>query len=159
MNGGPKKWFMLQVWRVQQVAQIITLVLLMFTTAGLLYDYMDPYQTGPLEQAWIGVPMIILMLGLIVWMVAIIWDMRFRMWREQMTVLTERNPYAKEKMNAKEVALYRYFWLPMAESLSKADPKMKDSAEFLRAWLDRVQRQDNILNSDVEDIKKELGQK
>ena len=59
-----------------------------------------------------------LLLVALIWGVAIVWDIRMKMWREQATVLIERNPYVKEKMSSKEVALISLFNLPLVEKLA-----------------------------------------
>lgn len=157
-NGGPKKWFMLQLWRLQQVAQILTIVLLAFQVSLTLWGYVK-WRNEWLANPISGVLTLMIVIFIAVWSFAIAWDLRFKMWREQMTVLTERNPYAREKMNAKEVALYRYYWLPLLETMSKQDPKLKENADFLRTWLDQAVKNDPILKADVEEIKRDFGMK
>jgi membrane protein YdbS with pleckstrin-like domain len=99
MDGGIKKWFMLQVWRMQQVAQIITLLLLALNLALQLYGFMT-WRKGLFESPYTAIPTIVLALGLLIWAFAIFWDLRMKMWREQVTVTMEKNPYAKEKMTS-----------------------------------------------------------
>jgi hypothetical protein len=65
-----------------------------------------------------------------------------KMWREQMAVAMERNPYAKEKMYAKEIANYAFSWLPLLDSLGKTDPEAKAAAESLRLWINKALKDD-----------------
>jgi hypothetical protein len=156
-HGGPKKWMMLQMWRVQQVAQLLSLAMLALTLSLQVWGYLKwrPFFNNP----WPGILVILLILALAIWVSSILWDIRFKMWREQTTVMMERNPYGKEKLNAKEVALYKLTWLPVMDNLAKDDPKVKKAADFLRAWIKRAEDLDPILRGDLEDIEKHMGMK
>lgn len=158
MPNGVKKWFMLQLWRLQQVAQLLTLALLALTLSLQLYDFIR-WRGALFETPYTGVPFILLVLAAIIWGFAVIWDIRFKMWREQQTVLVERNPYAKEKMAAKEVALYEIIWLPLMEKLGKDDPKLREASAQLKEWLDKQSREDPTVARDLEDIYKFIGKK
>lgn len=147
------------MWRLQQVAQILVLAMMALTLSLTAFNLIKWREGSLLSISWIAVPLLLLFILMVTWTFAILWDMRFRMWREQMTVLTERNPYAREKMNAKEVAMYKFFWLPLVESLGRTDPKLKESAQFLRSWIEKAQKDDIILQADVEKIKKDFGPK
>ncbi len=157
MDGGIKKWFMLQMWRIQQVAQVVTIALLAANLSLTIFDYMQ-WREGPFESPYSGVPIIMLLLVVLVWGVAIVWDIRMKMWREQATVLVERNPYVKEKMSSKEVALISLFNLPLVEKLAEDDPKFKPYADGLKAWLNTAMEQDANIKRDVDDIFKHIGQ-
>jgi hypothetical protein len=156
LTGGPKKWFMLQMWRVQQIAAILSLVMLAITDALLIYDKMS-WRSGIFETPYIGVTVLLLTIGLIIWGASILWDTRLRMWREQMTVLIERNPYAKEKMSSKEVVLYALTWLPIMDKMGKDDPEVRASAAALRKWIEEVTKTDKILENDIKDVIKLTG--
>lgn len=156
MDGGIKKWFMLQMWRLQQVAQLVTLALLAVNLALTLYKYMS-WRSVPFDSPYTGIPVLLLILAAIVWGFAIIWDIRMKMWREQATVLVERNPYVKEKMSSKEIALISMFNLPLVEKLAEDDPKFRPYAEGLRAWLEKALVQDGNVGKDVDDIFHYIG--
>jgi hypothetical protein len=133
------------------VAQILTLVLLGVTDSFLLWDKVE-WRGGIIADPYLGPFIILLSIGLAVWIFAIIWDLRLKMWREQMTVLTERNPYAKEKMSAKEIAIYQEFWLPLLEKFGREDAKLKRSADSLRTWLSKEVEKDPALARDVKEL-------
>ena len=152
MARGIKKWFMLQMWRVQQVAQVLTIALLAVNLSLQVYTFMDWREGSIFATPYTGATLILLILAGLIWFFAIMWDIRLRMWREQATVLMERNPYVKEKMTAKEVLVYGTLWIPLMENLGKSDPKMKESAEALRQWLANSVKSDEILARDVKDI-------
>jgi len=156
MAGGVKKWFMLQVWRVQQVAAILTIGMLAVTLATTMSKSLE-WRGGLFENAWFTVPFLILIIAVIIWSIAIFWDLRMKMWREQMAVSYERNPYAKEKMYSKEVMLNAITWLPVMDSLGKADPNIREAADALRAWLKKATEEDKSLQGELEDLLKILG--
>lgn len=151
-----KKWFMLQLWRLQQVAQILTIAMLALSLTLQLYNFVN-WRGAIFETPYTGVPVLLLVLAIIIWGFAVIWDLRLKMWREQATVLIEKNPYAKEKMYSKEIAVYELFWLTVLENLGKDDPKAKASAEALREWLRKARAQDPNTAKDLEEIFHYIG--
>ena len=158
MPNGLKKWFMLQVWRIQQVGQIVTIAMLSATLAGVVFNQIQWRLEGtPLYNSWVMVPLLIASIGIVIWAFSIWWDLRMRMWREQATVLMERNPYVKEKMTAKEILIYGALWLPLMEKIGSADPKMREATEALKEWLSRSIKSDEILAKDVEEILHHVG--
>ncbi len=157
MNGKrAKKWFMLQVWRIQQVAQILTLVLLGITDSLLLWKSVS-WRGGIIENPYAGPLIIIIIIALAVWAFAIFWDLRLKMWRDQMNVIVERNPYSKERLSSKEVFMYALIYLPIFERLGKDDPKMADIAEVLRKWFKKETEEDPQLVKDVREIFRHIG--
>jgi len=157
LPNGVKKWFMLQVWRLQQVAQILTLAMLALNLALMLYDKMS-WREGFFATPYSGVPVLLLILAAGMWAFAIFWDMRMKMWREQATVLIDRNPYAKEKMTSKEIALYELVWLPLFEQMAREDPKMRDGVSALKEWMKRAAKEESVAQ-DTRDIMDHLGQR
>jgi len=151
LAGGVKKWFMFQVWRLQQVAAILTLVLLSLNLAFQMYNFMN-WREGIFSTPYLAVPLLLLAITLVIWIVAVIWDLKMKMWREQMAVAMERNPYAKEKMNAKEIAQYSLIWLPIMDNLGKSDPEAKAHAESLRAWVNRALKDDAAARMEWEEL-------
>ncbi|UCE45674.1 MAG: hypothetical protein JSU93_01985 [Methanobacteriota archaeon] len=160
MSGGVKKWFMLQVWRIQQVAQLLVLTMMAITDAILVYDYTDGLRVGgePLiSDRALGVLFVLILIGGAIWLFALIWDMRLKMWREQMTVLVEKNPFTKEKMTPKEIAMVNIIWAPLIERLGKDDPKAKEYAKALKHWARKSMKEDPIAEEEVRTILKYVG--
>jgi len=156
LPNGVKKWFMLQVWRVQQIATILSLVMLAVTDALLVYDKVS-WRSGVFETPYTGVVIILLAIGLVIWGVSIVWDLKLKMWREQMTVLVEKNPYNKERMASKEIVMYNLMWLPMLEHIGKQDPEVKAAAQALRGWMRRIADEDPLVKKDIEEILEFMG--
>ncbi len=152
-----KKWFMLQVWRIQQVAAILTLALMALNLALQAFDLIKWREDSPLSTSWIGVPMILLLLAMAIWTFAIYWDLKLKMWRDQATVLVERNPYSKEKLSSKEMAMYAITWLPVMEKMGQDDPKIKAAADGFREWLSKAFASDPTLQQDLKELKDHIG--
>jgi len=153
---GKKKWFMLQVWRLQQVAQLLTLALLALNLSLQMYGYIK-WRGAFFATPYTGVLFILLILAALIWGFAVIWDLRLKMWREQISVLIEKNPYMKERMAPKEIAIYAMTWIPVMEHLGKADPVLKVYAEELKDWLKREMKDDKLAPKDIEDILRHMG--
>jgi hypothetical protein len=147
---------MLQVWRVQQVAQILTLVLLALSNSLLIYKSVS-WRGGLFSTPYSGALLILVIIGLAIWGSAIVWDLRLKMWREQTSVLIEKNPFMKERFAPKEVALYALIWIPMMEHMGKNDPVLKANAEALKDWLKRELKADDLSPKELEDILRYMG--
>ena len=155
---GPKKWFMLQIWRIQQVAQIVTIVMLALSLALQLFGYIQwRFEGTPLWDSRLGVPLILITIGLVIWGVSIWWDLRMRMWRESAQVLVERNPYTKEKMASKEILQYVMLWLPVLEAISKDDPKSQALAMAYKDWIRKNVKGDPALARDLKELLAYMG--
>ncbi len=151
-----KNWFMLQVWRLQQVSQIVTLAMLTATLSGIIWGYVK-YRGGIFSNSIFGILIIAVVIGLVVWSFAIFWDVRLKLWKDQMHVLIEKNPYTHEKMSPKELFTYIITWIPIMENLSKSDPKMADSLKILKDWIDKEIERDPHLVDDVKEIMDHIG--
>ena len=149
---------MLQMWRFQQVSQIATLALLALNLALQVYNFMS-WRGSIFSSPYTAVPFLLLILVAGIWAFAIFWDLRMKMWREQMAVVMERNPYAKERMYSKELVVYAMLWLPMLEHLGENDQKLKESADHLRAWLMKSYTDDKSLEKEIGDIMTYMGAK
>jgi hypothetical protein len=157
MAMGVKKWFMLQMWRLQQVAQPLTLALLAINLSLTIFGLIKWREDSLLSYSLIGVPMILLVLAMIIWTFAIIWDIRLKMWRDQATVLVERNPYSKEKMSSKEVVLYSMFYLSVLDSLAKDDPVKREELDTFRKWIKKSMEMDPNTAKDAREILQFIG--
>jgi hypothetical protein len=157
LSGGIKKWLMLQMWRIQQVAQILTIAMLALNLTLTVYTYMAWREGTWFGTPYVGGAMILLALAAGIWVFAIIWDMRLKMWREQMTVAVEKNPFTKEKMTPKEITMVHIMWLPLLERAGKDDPKAKKYADALRAWAQRSMKEDQIAQTEVKKIIEYFG--
>lgn len=151
-----KKWFMLQVWRLQQVAQILTLALLGVTDSLLLWGKVQ-WRGGLLANHITGPLILLVIIGGAVWAFAIAWDLWLKMWRDQATVLVEKNPYNKEKFAPKEIVLHGMTWLPVMEKLAQNDPAMQKQVEAFKAWLTTAAREEYGMDDEIKEILRFFG--
>lgn len=158
MPNGLKKWFMLQVWRLQQVAALLTLLLMALNVSLLVWGYVK-WRNPIVGNAIVGPLLILAILFGSIWAFAIIWDLRLKMWRDQMSVLVDKNPYMKEKFSPKEIAVYGMVWLPMLDHMAKSDPSIKEHADAMRKWLKRELTEDALTMKDIDDIFAYIGEK
>jgi hypothetical protein len=143
---GAKKWAMIQVWRFQQIAMIGSLLLLILNLSFTIYSYLG----WRIRNPYIGVTVVATSLVLIIWFAAWLWDRRFRLWREQQAVLVDRNPYAAERLSAKEIVNFDWIWIP---ALQKIDP---ETAAKLRLWVETEYRDYPALRDTVATVKKRI---
>ncbi len=154
-----KKWFMLQVWRIQQVAQILTIAMLAISLTLQVYGYMQWREGTLFATPYVGGVLILLVLAAVIWGFAFLWDMRLRMWREHAAVLIERNPYAKEKWYSKEIVMYNLIMLPILEKLGEDDEKLQSYAKTVRAWMDKSLEKDPATQREVRELVEFVGMK
>lgn len=153
---GVKNWFMLQVWRLQQVSQIVTLAMLSVTLAGIIWGFVK-YRGGIFGTSYSGIVLITVLIGLTVWGFAIFWDTRLKLWRDQMHVLVEKNPYTHEKLAPKELFTYVITWIPVMENMARTDPKVAASLKVMKAWIAKEIGDDPHLIEDVKQIMQHIG--
>ena len=146
-----KKWFMLQMWRFQQISQIMTIGMLALTLSLQANTFMN-WRGGWFSNPYLGVPFLLLVIFSVIWGISIFWDLKMKMWREQVAVTVERNPYAKEKLMAKEVLQMEQFWIPLLKYIGNKDSEMKSHAVMVQDWLDKALKEDNSLRSEFEDL-------
>jgi hypothetical protein len=151
-----KKWFMLQMWRLQQVATMLTLGMLAINLALQMYTYVG-WREGIFETPYYGVPIFLVIIIFIVWGISVFWDLRMKMWRDQMAVTVERNPYAKEKMVAKEVVQFMLLWVPLLDEIGERNEKKKHLKEILRGWVKKAMEDDPSLRAELKELLEYIG--
>jgi Na+/citrate or Na+/malate symporter len=124
--------------------------------ALLVWGYVK-WRSPILQDSITGPVTIFLILAVAIMSFALIWDLRLKMWREQTSVLVEKNPYMKEKFAPKEIALNAMLWIPLMEKLGKDDPALAENARLLKEWLKREIREDKLTTKDLEDIMAYMG--
>lgn len=153
-----RKRAMLYVWRTQQVAMILNLIMLAITLPGVYYkEYIAWrfYEFG-LTNDTINVLFLTLLLIFLILLIGYIYD-RSRIWTEQNVVMTERNPYlVSYKLSAKEVVAWKYVWLPLYKKLFTTEDEKKNT-EFLEKWINLTLEEDPDLRKDAEQIEKTVN--
>ena len=141
-----KKFLMIQVWRVQQIAQISSIIMLALTLTLQVNSYIE----WRFSNTYQGIILVLLLLATVILSAGYAWDRKLRMWREQVQVSVERNPYTTTKMTPKELIGYETIWIPFLEmhgfkaqadayrkwiAHEKKDPETKKNLDALRTWL------------------------
>lgn len=139
-----KKHFMIQFWRMQQSQAFVNSFFFATTLALLLMPYLGPHITDITHNPLLTfLGLFWLVMGLIL-LFGYAFDNIWKLWKEQVTVGTERNPYALEKLSAKEVVVWRHLHLPILRATGQVH-----QAELMEAWLEAAVAEDERLASDV----------
>lgn len=138
-----KKFIMLWLWRLQQISQPVNTAMLALTLTLTVAAFIH----WRFENPYIGIMLTFLAIVCAIALVGWSWD-RVRMWHEQSVVSVERNPFFMHKMNPKEVAIYKFLWLPLLRELGK--PELADAWE---EWVDGQVAADPILEQRVRELR------
>ena len=147
-----KNFFMTVIWRVGQTGAILSLFFWSTALAGIFWPIVGitgGNQLGPLGSflVSIGVPLdrvtvvgLLLLFFLFASFILVIgwlYDRVFKLWREQMYIATDRNPFADDHLLRKEVQLFRQFYLPLARAVYKVspDPELKEAIRRAEDWV------------------------
>lgn len=136
-----KHFFMVQYWRIGQIASLASLVLMMLTLAGTYYAYIEWRIPNP----YVGIALLFFTILGIVMFIGYLWDRKFRMWNEQNIVAVRRTPYSREKMNPKEVCSWKHLFIPIL-----IDQGDLEDAEFWTNWINHELESDPELKRDVQ---------
>ena len=152
-----KKYFMIVYWRTQQIASIFTMILMAFTVSLQVNLYIE----WRFSNSYIGILLSLFILAVIILLAGYAWDKRLKMWREQVQVSIERNPYATKKLTPKEIITHESIVIPILEHMAdnardgpsrrrfaqsviayrrwiaheKLDTETKKDSDELREWL------------------------
>ena len=90
-----KKSIMTTLWRVQQAQMFISIIFWSLTLSGIFYPYISARFLNEIvgnENVFIGMSLIFLTVIILVISFGYAYD-KLKIWKEQMTVAQERNPY------------------------------------------------------------------
>ncbi len=138
---------MLLVWRFQQINSMIMIIGLSLTLTLQIFPFVGWrfHKLGiPGTYNWLIVLIIFLIIFSGAVIVGIIYDVVFKLWIQQQTIIVERQPYAKEKLAAKLVINRKYFWEPLLRKTG-----LENEAEFSAKWVEHNMEIDPILRKDV----------
>lgn len=145
-----KKYVMTLVWRISQTGPILSIFFWSTALAGIFWPILGRSPDGPLwilitdtlniapERATIvGLLLLFLLFAAIILTIGFVYDRVLKLWREQMDVAYERNPYMEERMFVKEKAQFDQFWLPLARTVYKVSPdeELKEAIGRAEDWV------------------------
>ena len=78
------------------------------------------------------------MFAFVILFIGFLYDRVFKLWREQMYVAMDRNPYADDLLLRKEMLQYEQFYLPLARAVFKLspDPDLKEAIGRAERWVE-----------------------
>ena len=142
-----KKFLMIQVWRVQQIASIFSLIMLALTLTLQVNEYIE----WRFSNTYMGIVLTLMVLAAIIMSAGYAWDRKLKMWREQIQVSVERNPYTTRKMTPKEIIGYENLWIPFLERNNQ-----KAEADAYRKWITHEKKDPETLKN-YEELRNWLG--
>ena len=138
-----KRYFMTQLWRIQQSYTLLSLVLwgIVISLTAFPFVYQFLVNQFRLEQpstpGFVALTLIILFLAVFAGLFAfgVVYDKYLRLWREQLDVMVEKNPYAREKLTPKEILTWRYIYLPAMRLSGPDNPNTSKEIDFVEKWV------------------------
>ncbi len=151
-----KKGLMKQVWRIQQIGALYSVIMLTVTITLVVFPFIEWRFIWAFDK--IGIPttwdlLMVIIIFSVILMGALtagyIYDGYLKLWKTQNEVAVERNPYAKNLMSPKEWINWQFYFIPMLRSQGR-----DDEADFMEKWNRRLMEENPILKKEVDDIVK-----
>lgn len=156
-----KRYLMVQLWRVQQSYTLLSLliwgILITFTSWTVLKDVWQDIlgRFGiPLSAPGAvasGLLVIFICVFVILYTFGVVYDKYLKLWREQLDVSYERNPYTREKLMVKEILMWRHMFLPVLRVAAPTNPAARKEIEFVEKWIGRILASDAVIRKAVEE--------
>jgi len=147
-----KKYAMTIIWRISQAGPLLSIFFWSTTLAGIFWPIVGTAgpPPGPLWSLlrWLGVPldrvtlvgllMLFLVFAGFILIIGFLYDRVLKLWREQMDIAMDRNPYAENLLLRKEVMQWDQYYLPLARAMYKVspDPDLKAAIERVERWVE-----------------------
>ena len=150
-----KKFLMTLVWRIAQTGPLLSLFFWSTALAGIfwpivgednnpvtppgpLYDFLIRIGVPPERATLVGLLLLFLLFATFILLVGFLYDRRFRLWREQMEISVDRNPFADDRLIRQERLMFEQFYLPLARALYRVspDPELKDAIKSAEDWVE-----------------------
>jgi hypothetical protein len=142
-----KRFLMVQLWRIQQSYTLLSLliwgVIITFTSWAVLEaiwaDVLQRFGISMSAPGAVasGLAVIFICVFTLLYAVGVIYDKYLRLWREQLDVSVEKNPYTQEKLMVKEILMWRHMFLPTLRAIAPEDPDAQREIEFMEDWIQK----------------------
>lgn len=137
-----KRYLMTQLWRIQQSYTLLSLVLwgvvIALTANPIILPFLQ-HNLGvdPSVPGVVAATLIIVFVGVfgLLFAFGVIYDKYLKLWREQLDVAVEKNPYTKEKLSVKEILMWRHMFLPTLRAAEGRNPETVRELEFMERWI------------------------
>ena len=139
-------FFNTQYVKMKRMAAVGSLVLLAVNLAFTIYPYIEfrfPETIYSLPKAWVGVPLVFIIIIFLIWGMSHIYVRVFEMYRTETRADVLYNPYAVYAMMPKEEMTIRGIYLPIMETNCKLLPdgvekeKMKAEIDKVKIWCNK----------------------
>jgi hypothetical protein len=145
-----KKFLMTLVWRITQTGPILSLFFWSTALAGIFWPILGSSNPpGPLYSFLIsiGVPaerttvvglvLLFLVFAAFILTIGFLYDRKFKLWREQMEIAVDRNPFADDQLYRKEQMMWGQYYLPLARAVYRVspDPELKEAIAAAEDWV------------------------
>ncbi|TLZ51209.1 MAG: hypothetical protein E6K18_05735 [Methanobacteriota archaeon] len=145
-----KKYLMLLIWRISQTGPILSIFFWSAALSGIFWPIVGGSSPpGPLFAflRWLGIPadrvtvvgllLLFLVFAATILFIGFVYDRVLKLWREQMYIAMDRNPYADDLLFHKEIMQWEQYYLPLARAMYKVspDPELKRAIERVERWV------------------------
>jgi len=151
-----KHAFMLVLWRFQASQAILGLVLwgilLTLSAFPIVWPRLSEFfvnvfgiQPNDPGAVFLGLALLFGLIMSALFVLGVVYDKYLRLWREQWDVAIDRNPYAKERLTAKEILTWKHMFLPVLRAASFAgtgnspnpgeDHEVREHIDFMEKWI------------------------
>ena len=153
-----QKFGMKLMWRLQAIGALYSVVMLTITLTLVVYPYVnwrffDVFDSIGLDFGTQSDIVITAIIFVVIVSAALtfgfVYDRILKLWKTSNQVAMERNPYAKNLMNPKEVLNWQYYFVPMLRASG-----CQKEAEFMEKWNQRVLNENPELKKEVAGIMK-----
>jgi hypothetical protein len=162
-----KRYVMLQLWRVQQSYTLLSLFLwgILITLSGFpvigpvfLRVLEDRFGISPGAPGAVALTLAVIFFGVYLFLfgLGVIYDKYLRLWREQLDIAYERNPYTREKLMVKEILLWRHMFLPALRTAVKNNPEVQHEIDFMEKWIEKSESMDGNIQKAVKETEREI---
>ena len=148
MDGKEKirKFINMQYVKMKRMASVGGLILLAINLSLTIYPFVEfrfpEYILGILPRAWIGVPLIFLLIIFLIWVGAHIYTNKMEMYRTEFLAEKILNPYTVYAIGPFEEMLYRTMTIPTLEAAYMSMPEgkekegVKKSLDMAKKWVE-----------------------
>ncbi len=159
-----KRFVMTQLWRIQQSYTLLSLLLWGIVISLTAYPVIAPLWLPFLQDR--GIPastpgvialtLLLLFLAIygVLFLFGVVYDKYLRLWREQLDVAVDRNPYAREKLSPKEVLMWRYIYLPTMRAAGRESQEYEKEISFVERWVETSLAGDGRIRASVEEAER-----
>jgi len=156
-----KRFLMTQLWRIQQSYTLLSLglwgIVISLTAFPFISQFVQcKFAVDCTAPGVVAITLILLFLAVFaaLFLFGVIYDKYLRLWREQLDVAVERNPYAREKLSPKEILMWRYIYLPVMKVSGRDNPNTAKEIEFVEQWVEKSLTADGNIRRAVEEAER-----